>query len=94
MKQEQRSQGKSRPIHIVKWKDHFSNSHWHDVEHASLDPMIITSVGYLTGDTDEVLALASTLDEQGQSGHTQTIMRSCVTSHEVVDFVKPKPKGY
>lgn len=83
----------SRPIHIIRWRDNFHRTRWHDAEDLDLEPPEITSIGYLARETEEVVALSTTIEEpDGAANHTQMILRDCIIEHEIVDLATKRKR--
>lgn len=74
-----------RKLMIVKWQDHFSRSGWHNTEPADLEPLQVETVGWLVGEDDVMIALATSVSSSDRSDFSVSILKvAIIDTWEVV----------
>ncbi len=81
----------TKPLLIVKWKDHSAEGGWADVDKFH-SPSVCYSVGWLYKEDDEAITLAanwSPADEkyahkEHQTGNLQFILKSCIVDRKII----------
>ena len=77
-----------RKLMYVKWLDHFDNASWHRADAVDLTPWEVESIGWVTAENDDAIALSTGLIKRpvgDQSGYTMTILKATIVeSYEVV----------
>ncbi len=79
------------PLVIIQWKDHNTNDDWyaHKDARAEANPMIMSSVGWLVHETDEVYQLASLFShDDGNLSMLTNIVKSAVV--RTINVPQPK----
>lgn len=74
-------QFEKRKVYLIRWWDHWGfHNTWtsHSDQEADLKPMEVTSIGLCIGDSDTVVRLASTMDQNGSFGGDITIMKNAI----------------
>ncbi len=69
------------PLLSVVWTDAFSTDEWTDLEELPKEPLACKSVGYMVGETKEMVSLAGTISEDGQA---------CTTIHIPKGWIKER----
>ena len=78
----------TKPLLIVKWKDHAAEGGWADVEKFHC-PAICYSVGWIYKEDDEAITLVANYSpDDDHHGHTtgnlQFILKSCIVERKLI----------
>lgn len=68
-------------VYLIKWWDHWGfHNTWTGAQDQASDlrPMDITSIGVCIGDSETVVRLAATMDQNGSFGGDITIMKNAI----------------
>ncbi len=81
----------SLPLVVIQWNDHNSQDDWFSSEEAkeNANPMIMSSVGWLVNETDEIYQVASSFShEDNHFSMMMNIMKSAVI--KTINVPRPK----
>jgi hypothetical protein len=72
---------KKLPLFYVEWTDHAisSKNQWTDVDAAKVLELHCVSVGFQVDETNDAIALAQNVGENGSVAEVMTILKSCIT---------------
>ena len=78
-------------LEIVDWVDSRSDDGWTEKDSLEMRVAKITTVGHVAQETDEVLCIASSLDEHtGQLSGIMYIPKQCIRARHVVEQIRRK----
>ncbi len=75
-----------RRLVIVRWQDHFNRSGWHDADSPDLEPLIIETVGWVVGESDEMISLSPTITQNGRTDFSESILKCAIEEVWEVSF--------
>lgn len=76
-------------IYRIDWLDHsgFTRGSWHDTEDTmELDPIFVTSIGYLLKETKEYIILASSITNADHTAGESCILKSCIKKRKFLGY--------